>query len=142
MPDRIQLRRTKGFDLQALSLATNGLPAVKVARPGPFSNPFTIAGAAEVFDVRKESAHVRAVKWFEEWLDAPDELFGHGYVYEGMKERCDELLRRLPELRGKNLACFCDAKYACHVDSLLVRANAPICEAAYPEDESKQINQE
>lgn len=33
-PVRLQLSRRKGFDLQALSIATNGLPAVSVARPG------------------------------------------------------------------------------------------------------------
>ena len=31
-PVRLQISRRKGFDLQALSIATNGLPAVNVAR--------------------------------------------------------------------------------------------------------------
>lgn len=37
-PVRLQLSRRKGFNLQALSRATNGLPAVKVARPTKFGN--------------------------------------------------------------------------------------------------------
>lgn len=47
-PVRLQLSRRKGFNLQALSLATNGLPAVKVARPGPWGNPFTVADTGRV----------------------------------------------------------------------------------------------
>ena len=41
-PVRLQLSRCKGFNLQALSLATNGLPAVNCARPMLYSNPFPI----------------------------------------------------------------------------------------------------
>lgn len=41
-PVRLQLSRKKGFDLQALSLETNGLPAVSVARPSKWGNPFRV----------------------------------------------------------------------------------------------------
>ena len=34
-----------------------------------------------------------------------------------------ELLRRLPELRGKDLACFCALDKPCHADVLLELAN-------------------
>jgi hypothetical protein len=47
-PVRLRLSRRKGFDLQALSRATNGLPAVNVARPSRFGNPF-MEGAVELF---------------------------------------------------------------------------------------------
>jgi len=40
-PVRLRLSRAKGFNLQALSRATNGLPAVSVARPSKWGNPFT-----------------------------------------------------------------------------------------------------
>jgi hypothetical protein len=33
-PVRMQLSRAKGFNLQAASMATNGLPAINIARPG------------------------------------------------------------------------------------------------------------
>ena len=31
-----------------------------------------------------------------------------------------ELMRRLPELRGKDLACWCPLEAPCHVDVLLL----------------------
>ncbi len=38
---------------------------------------------------------------------------------------------RLPDLRGKNLACWCRLDQPCHADVLLELANAPLrCEAA------------
>lgn len=128
-PVRLQLSRRKGFDLQALSLATNGLPAVNCARPGPLGNPFTVQQAIDVFECNRAAGHRRAVRWFEQWLDGTDEQFDRYGPYEGMKERRDEVLRRLPDLRGKNLVCFCGADLVCHADVLLERANAPICEA-------------
>ena len=39
-PIRLRLSRAKGFDLQLMSRAANGLPARSVARPGPFGNPW------------------------------------------------------------------------------------------------------
>ncbi len=46
-PQRLQLSRRTGFDLQAVSLALNGLPARRVTRPGPWGNPFSIVEIAE-----------------------------------------------------------------------------------------------
>jgi hypothetical protein len=37
--------------------------------------------------------------------------------------RRDEMVRRLPELRGKNLACWCPLDQPCHADVLLEVAN-------------------
>lgn len=37
--------------------------------------------------------------------------------------RRNELIRRLPELRGKNLACWCALDRPCHADILLELAN-------------------
>jgi hypothetical protein len=48
-PVRLQLSRRNGFRLQDLSRQTNGLPAVSVARPGQWGNPFKGVGAAERF---------------------------------------------------------------------------------------------
>lgn len=127
-PVRLCLSRRKGFDMQALSRSINGLEAVKVARPGPFGNPFTVQQAAEVFDCRRESAQRHAVDWFRQWISAPDDAFEEMREYSGMKADRDNLLRRLPELRGKNLGCFCARGHACHADVLLELANAPVCE--------------
>lgn len=56
-PVRLQLSRRKGFDLQALSMATNGLPAVNVARPTKWGNPFPITAADSAADVLLELAN-------------------------------------------------------------------------------------
>ena len=125
-PVRLQLSRAKGFNLQALSLATNGLPAVKVCRPSIFGNPFTVAEAADVFDCRTESAHIHAVDWFLEWISAAPDDFGFTECahWEGMLDQQRAIHARLGELCGKNLACFCKADFACHADVLLELANS------------------
>lgn len=43
MPIRIQRKRAKGFNLQAASIAANGLACVSVTRPSKWGNPF-VAG--------------------------------------------------------------------------------------------------
>ena len=88
LPLRVQLRRTKGFNLQRESLALNSLPAVKVDRStrwgniyrvGMFKN-FTAADAVEAFEARlKENMHDDA-RWIMEHIE---------------------------ELRNKNIACWC-----------------------------------
>ena len=129
-PVRLQLSRRRGFDLQKLSRETNGLPAVKVARPGRFGNPFTLEDATDIHDCGRESAHAYAAGWFREWLTQPDDHhdqteFGS---YGWLKPRREKLLARLPELQGKNLACFCRRSFACHADVLLELANRPACD--------------
>lgn len=47
-PRRIQLSRKRGFNLQAVSQALNGLPAIKVTRPGRWGNPWTFANSGNV----------------------------------------------------------------------------------------------
>ena len=98
-PQRITLSRKKGFNLQAVSLALNELPAVNCARPSKWGNPFKVG--ADAFD---------AVDKFENWLLTTNqglEIFS----------RCKT------DLRGKNLACWCAAS-PCHCDVLLKIANA------------------
>ena len=43
-PQRMQLSRRGGYNLQDASHALNGLPARRITRPGPWGNPFTIIG--------------------------------------------------------------------------------------------------
>lgn len=47
-PQRLQLFRSKGFRLQEASLLRNGLPAVNVARPSRWGNPFTVENTGRV----------------------------------------------------------------------------------------------
>lgn len=114
-PVRLRLSRAKGFDLQAVSKATNGLEAVNVARPGKWGNPFVIGltrCTGTGFDYREEKITdaATAVRFFCEMLPFAD----RGYP------STDEIKR---ELRGKNLACWCHAS-PCHADVLLEIANA------------------
>jgi hypothetical protein len=110
-PVRLQLSRRKGFDLQAISQAWNGLPAVNVSRPGKWGNPFLV--------------HPN---------QRPGRLWGIGYFsvptvddavacFREMMATSEERIAALPELRGKNLACWCKPGEPCHADVLLELAN-------------------
>lgn len=100
-PQRIQLSRKKGFDLQAVSMALNGLPAVNCARPSLFGNPFKL-GTYSPAD---------CVGMFKEWINGE---------WTGVEfERFIQASRKLYTLKGKNLACYCDFDQPCHCDVLL-----------------------
>lgn len=114
-PVRLQLSRKKGFDLQAHSLSVNGLPAVNVARPTKWGNPWRVgkvrcSGASS--DYAEEPVHdnATAVRFFAEMLT----LDGRNYPAK------EEIVA---ELTGKNLACWCKPGAACHADVLLDLAN-------------------
>lgn len=129
-PQRLQLSRTKGFNLQALSIATNGLRAVNCARPSKWGNPFKMAGAEEMF------ARRAAVDAYRRLFTQPPSRLRHLILRitkgnNGRGEyRVSIMKRSLPDLRGKNLACWCSLDMACHCDVLLELANALVCEAA------------
>lgn len=107
MPERVQLRRTKGWRMPP--------DTVKVCRPGPFGNPFTFKAADDAGFTRKG-----AVSAFEDWLAGNPWACGA----DRFEDRRQVILARLPELRGKNLACFCRLDAPCHADVLLRLANA------------------
>jgi len=112
-PVRLQLSRKKGFDLQALSRATNGRDAVHVARPGKWGNPFVIG---------KDGTRADCVNLFETMLG------GHICLttVASVEIQSAFLLMAghdVAELRGKNLACWCSARAPCHADLLLEIAN-------------------
>lgn len=126
-PVRIQRKRTRGFDLQAESRAINGLPARCVDRSTWWGNPFRVGTTVSVRSAKGERIviagpienNAEAIAWFRGmWL--------------AREARSPGLLdRRMAELRGKNLACFCALDAPCHGDVLLELANRPIkCEAA------------
>lgn len=125
-PIRLQLSRKKGFSLQALSLATNGLPAINVARPSRWGNPYYegcgIGYGAFDDGMNMIRADVRLpetqVRWFRQSIEERAHSPG---AYD----------RYLGPLRGRNLACWCklDAPW-CHADVLLDIANRPTCEPA------------
>lgn len=114
LPLRLQLSRAKGFDLQAASLATNGLPARGVARPSKFGNLWIVglakcgcraAGECTHNFFRCETA-AEAVAEHRRWL-------GDGH----------HVRRHLALLRGHNVACWCALDAPCHGDNWLDLAN-------------------
>jgi uncharacterized protein DUF4326 len=105
-PVRVQLSRKRGWRMPENT--------VKVARPGPWGNPFIVnpkvrAGA-------KAGAIYFALPTLEEAIAC----------YREMVE-CDEWAdmreRAASELRGKHLACWCPIGSPCHADILLEIAN-------------------
>lgn len=113
-PVRLQLSRRKGFNLQALSHATNGLDAVRVARPGAWGNPFRVAPRIEeegivIPEITRESA----VTLYREYIERCLSSVSAHHVRAAMDEH----------LRGKNLACWCKPGEPCHADVLLEIAN-------------------
>lgn len=102
MPKRIQRKRLKGWRLPPNTVC--------VTRPGIFGNPW-------VAEHPSEPAQAAAVQNYEAWIDGK-----RPNVEPARRKR---LLARLPELAGKDLACFCreDAKW-CHGDVLLRKVAA------------------
>lgn len=112
MPERIQRRRCKGWRMPA--------GAVSVTRPGKFGNPFTVDDARKAGYIASDDDLARwCVMLFREWLGGSNDHYC-GPVAE---KRRAALLAGLPELRGKNLACYCAIDGPCHADILLELAN-------------------
>lgn len=105
MPVRVQLSRRQGWRMPDNT--------TKVDRSTAFGNPFT-ANAD-----RGETA-ASSVDLFRRWLE------GDPYCirsYPDLEQRRLTLLQRLPELRNRNLACWCKPGEACHAEVLLAMAN-------------------
>lgn len=115
-PQRIQLSRRKGFSLQGVSQALNGLSAMSVARPGCWGNPFSIAETAARHKLNRKAAQAEAVRLFRDWAatGAGADLAGRAPPDKGTIKL---------ELAGKNLACWCAPGTPCHADILLELAN-------------------
>lgn len=105
-PQRIQLRRTKGWRMPSNT--------VKVDRTTKWGNPFVVGQA---YDVEGDDTQIvvatpaEAVATFRDNLDDP------------MHWHFLQMLNEIDELRGKNLACWCPLDQPCHADVLLEMAN-------------------
>lgn len=106
-PQRIQLSRRAGFNLQQASLKLNGLSAVNCSRPSMWGNPFKVT---------PERSQIFAVGAFRTWLTIEG-------VTADIPEKKRWFLDNMGALRGKNLACWCDLSKPCHCDVLLELAN-------------------
>lgn len=127
-PARLQISRRKGFDLQALSRATNGLPAVKVSRPAKWGNPFSREAAIESGYATEATWRAFVVGCFRDWL-GPTQSGRNWWQGPESDRRRKAILDGLPSLRGKNLACWCTLDAPCHADVLIELANRPVCES-------------
>lgn len=78
---------------------------VKVDRSTKWGNPFLVFQGDVAF----------AVGAFRRWLDGEEKPY--------LDARRSGVLRDLPQLRGKKLACWCPLDRPCHADVLLELAN-------------------
>lgn len=126
-PVRLQLSRKKGFNLQELSLATNGLPAVNVARPSIYSNPFQIGKpSGYLFNDGGDPAPLipamsreKCVEFFEQMargiLSPEMHPWGHRWNERIVSDR-GGFHRLKYDLRARNVACWCGPNDLCHGD--------------------------
>lgn len=112
-PKRVQLSRRKGWKMPANT--------VKVARPTRFGNPWTVKGAIEV-GYNPAHAQQYCVDLYRELLTTTD---GLTHMLQDSDYLRRQITEGLPELRGKNLACWCAPEQPCHADVLLELANKP-----------------
>jgi hypothetical protein len=96
MPERIQRRRVRGWSKPG--------NCVIVDRTSRFGNPFKIGEDAD------DAAHATAL--YTEWLMSNsitclDPYAGIEYL-DAMNRRRDWILTHAADLRGKDLACFCE----------------------------------
>ena len=107
MPERIQLRRTKGWRKPE--------GAVVVARPSKWGNPILLGAVAQSFpSLSVEACAVLVVNHFRDLVRSD---FRAGYP-SGAEIRA--------ELAGKDLACWCPLDQPCHADVLLELANGEV----------------
>jgi hypothetical protein len=112
MPQRIQLRRTKGWRKPE--------GAIVVSRPSKWGNPWTMQDFNELYGVFDKSTLRRlCAEKFEDQLE-PCLLSDNG-IELGDYADIYEMIRA--ELGGHDLACWCPLDQPCHADVLLELAN-------------------
>lgn len=115
-PQRIQLSRRKGFNLQEHSRALNGLEAVKVDRATKWGNPFRVCEGKDntglFFTCDSITDCLIRYREYEERR------------YDVMSEALRVGFDPYRDIRGKNLACYCQLDVPCHADILLELANS------------------
>lgn len=116
MPEGIQQRRGKGWRKPPDAISVTRGPGRKYGNPfvvGKFCQYTYRTGVTETFMVL-DAEH--AVRLFEAWLTTD--------VEQPNEEYRQRLLAHLPNLRGRDLMCFCPAGSPCHRDTLLRIVNA------------------
>lgn len=108
MPERIQLRRTKGWR------KPDG--AIVVARPSKWGNPYGVSGETDA--AAAVALYVDLIERCS--LDTVEPKLRHDGL--GVWDRDIKATIRA-HLRGKDLACWCPLDQPCHADVLLELAN-------------------
>lgn len=113
MPERVQLRRTRGWRMPPNT--------VKVDRSTKWGNPH------------------RPDDWRDSWPFGTERFVGEVSRDGWLQDRAVQAFREdvedgtitldLTFLRGKNLACWCKPGQPCHADVLLELANRPLAGA-------------
>lgn len=98
MPNRVQLKRSKGWKMPA--------DTVKIDRTTRWGNPFT---------PQEHGSIAAAVALYGQWM------VGSAAAPDGKLPPAADDIRQA--LRGKNLACWCPLDGPCHADMLLKIAN-------------------
>lgn len=116
MPERIQLRRTRGWRMP--------VGAIKVDRSSSFGNPYKVSEAKPL-----DGKPVDKPWWVESdsyvWMFATKDEAQAASVRlfrETMTEHMKERVRL--SLKGSNLACWCRPGTPCHADVLIEIANS------------------
>lgn len=105
-PERIQLSRRKGFKLPPNTIV--------VARPSKWGNPFVVG---------KDGTTAECVRAYRLLMNGSLCVSNHA-TPAAQNEAHMHACQHLGDLRGKNLACWCKLKSACHADILLEMANS------------------
>ncbi|SDH67916.1 protein of unknown function [Sinosporangium album] len=86
----------------------------------PFANPFTVEWAiGNQLALQEDDARIHVVDLYRKWLTLTDA----DTKWPHLAERRAHILARLPDLKGRPLACTCDADKPCCGDALLDLAN-------------------
>ena len=97
--------------------------AVYVGRPTIWGNPWTHEATLATGLFRPEHVAEANVDEYQGWLKATPEQVRSYQVYQENEKQRQELLARIGELKGKDLACWCPLDQPCHADVLLRLAN-------------------
>ncbi len=117
MADVIQLRRTKGWhkpEGAVIVARTTGGPS----GIGYWGNPFP------ALDEHGDEMRQRAEDAFRSWLTTGQPQRPWHSVFATPEYR-EDILRRIPELRGKTLLCWCPQPGPCHAHVLAELADSP-----------------
>lgn len=124
-PIRLRLSRAKGFDLQLFSRGANGLPAINVARPSRWGNPWVIRREGRLWVIQHPGHREERAT-----TEADARFLAVTVCYRPWLHRQPALCAAAKaKLRGHNLACWCPWPVSgkpdyCHAAALLEIANA------------------